>query len=297
MSIKGIDLSYAQNKVDYSKLKEQGIEFAILRCGYGKDLSQKDKMFEIHYKGCKDVGIKVGSYLYSYCTSVENAEPEAKNCLEFIKDKSFELPIFYDLEEQRTCNLGKTKVTQIAKTFCEIIEKANYKTGIYANLNWFKNYIEVNEIINKGYKIWLAQWASKPTADFKIDYWQYSSKGQVQGISGNVDMNICYDNLEIENTTENKKTNEEIANEVIDGKWGNGDERKQRLSSAGYNFQEIQKIVNERLKSTQITYIVKKGDNLTKIASRYGTTVSNLVKLNNIADANKIYVGQSLKIK
>lgn len=295
--MKGIDLSVYQKNVNYSKLKDQGIEFAIIRCGYGRELSQKDKMFETHYHGLKQAGIKVGAYLYSYCTSLENAKLEAENCLQFIKEKSFELPIFYDLEEQRTCNLGKTTVTEIAKRFCEIIENAGYKAGIYANLYWFKNYIDVNSLLN--YKIWLAQWAEKPTADFRIDYWQYTSSGQVQGISGNVDMNICYDNLSTETT--NKKTNEEIAEEVIQGKWSVQPERQKLLEQAGYNYKEIQSIVNAKMKANstnnnKITYIVKKGDNLTKIASRYGTTVSNLVKLNNIQNPNKIYVGQTIKI-
>lgn len=294
--MRGIDLSYAQNKVDYSKLKEQGIEFAILRCGYGKEASQKDKMFETHYQGCKDVGIKIGGYLYSYATNEDSGVNEVNNCLGFIEGKQFDLPIFYDLEEERTSKLGKTIVTNLAKMFCKIIENHGYKAGVYANLYWFKNYINVNELINNGYKIWLAQWAEKPTADFHIDYWQYTSKGQVQGILGNVDMNICYDNIINEKPVDTKKTNEEIANEIIKGLWGNGNERKQRIVDAGYNYQEIQTIVNNKLKSTENIYIVKKDDNLTKIAKRYGTTVNNLVKLNNIADPNKIYVGQRLKI-
>lgn len=86
---KGIDLSTYQTKVDYQKLKEQNIDFAIIRCGYGKDKNQKDKMFEQHYEGLKNVGIGVGAYLYSYCTSLENSYKEANNCLEFIKRKKF----------------------------------------------------------------------------------------------------------------------------------------------------------------------------------------------------------------
>lgn len=302
MGIKGIDLSYAQNKVDYSKLKEQGIEFAILRCGYGKEASQKDKMFEIHYHGCKDAGIKVGAYLYSYANNEDSAVNEVNNCLGFIEGKQFDLPIFYDLEEERISKLGKTTVTNLAKMFCKIIENHGYKAGVYANLYWFRNHIEVNELINNGYKIWLAQWAEKPTADFRIDYWQYTSKGQVQGIPGNVDMNICYDAINNDKPVDTKKTNEEIAEEVIQNKWGIQPERQKLLEQAGYNYKEIQDIVNTKMKAnstsnTKITYIVKKGDNLTKIAKRYGTTISNLVKLNNIADANKIYVGQKLIIK
>lgn len=299
--MKGIDISTFQTNVDYNKLKEQGIEFAIIRCGYGKESSQKDKMFEEHYAGCKNAGIKVGTYLYSYCTSIDNAYKEANNCLEFIKGKNFELPVFYDLEEERTAKLGKANVTLIAERFCETIRQAGYVPGVYANLNWFKNYIEPQSLISKNIKIWLAQWSEKPTADFSINYWQYTSSGKLEGISGNVDMNICYDELTNNAETPSKKTNEEIAEEVIKGLWKNQPERQKLLEQAGYNYSEIQKIVNQKMgvsstNNNKITYVVKKGDNLTKIAKAYGTSIDNLVKLNNIKDKNKIYVGQTLKI-
>ena len=262
--MKGIDISKWQQNVDYSKLKSQGIEFAILRCGYGKDSSQKDSMFETHYKNLNEQGIKLGAYLYSYATSVENAKKEAENCLNFIKDKEFELPIFYDLEDKITKCLGKEIITKIAKTFCEIIENAGYKTGVYANLNWFTNFIDINEI--KQYKIWLAQWSNNPTKNFNYQYWQFTSKGKIDGIQGNVDLNFCYDS------------------ELINLK---NDEKEQKTEEK----QGIKENTNI------IEYIVKKGDNLTKIAQTYGTTVSKLVQLNNIQNPNLIFVGQKLIIK
>lgn len=189
--MKGIDISTWQTNVDYQKLKDDGIEFVIIRCGYGKNESQKDDMFEKHYEGCKKAGLKVGTYLYSYATSVENSIKEAENCLKFIKGKHFELPIFYDLEDKCILPLGEILITQCAIEFCKEIEKAGYKAGIYANLNWFTNYINVSKV--KQYSLWVAQWNDKCTAKFDYDFWQYTSKGKVQGIEGNVDMNICYD--------------------------------------------------------------------------------------------------------
>ena len=149
MSYKGIDISVWQKDVDYSKLKSQGIEFAIIRCGYGKNASQKDNMFEKHFEGLKKAGIKMGVYLYSYVTSIENAKLEAKNCLNFIKGKKFDLPVFYDLEDKLTKVLGKNIITNCALTFCEEIEKAGYKAGVYANLDWFTNYIDVWKLKKK----------------------------------------------------------------------------------------------------------------------------------------------------
>lgn len=293
---KGIDLSTFQKEVNYQELKNQGIEFAIIRCGYGKEERQKDLMFETHYKGLKSVGIHVGSYLYSYCTSIENSYKEAQNCLKFIQGKQFELPIFIDLEEERTSKLGKDGVTQVALNFCKTIEEHGYKAGVYANLNWFKNFINVKELLH--YSIWLAQWSGSHNEDFRVDFWQYTSSGKILGINGNVDLNYdLRENNNIIPESPKKLSNEEIAKQVIAGDWDNGQARKDNLTNAGYNAEEIQNLVNQMMSSSNNVYVVKKGDNLTKIAKAYGTTVAKLVKLNNIKDKNKIIVGQKIKIR
>lgn len=239
--IKGIDLSTHNKNVDYKKLKEQGIGFAIIRSGYGKDDNQKDAMFETHYKGCKDAGIKIGAYLYSYCTSVENAEKEAYNCLSHIKGKTFDLPIFYDLEESRTANLGIDKVTQIALIFCKRIRDAGFKSGVYANLNWFRNYIRPDAIKLENFYIWLAQWGNEITANFPVDIWQFTNNLDNLKIDGNYITNnelIC-----VENVNNNVEKNiKELAVDVIFGKYGNGNERKEKL---GKYYNEVQEIVNK----------------------------------------------------
>lgn len=96
--------------------------------------------------------------------------------------------------------------------FVKKLKKAGYKAGVYANLDWFTNYIDVNSLINKGYKIWLAQWNNQITANFKVDYWQYTSKGNIKGISGNVDLDYCYDDISktvnnVNNSVEKSKPN------------------------------------------------------------------------------------------
>lgn len=261
--IKGVDLSTFQKNVDYKKLKDEGIEFAILRCGYGKDISQKDVMFEEHYNGCINAGIKVGAYLYSYCTNLENSIKEAQNCLNFIKGKKFDLPIFYDLEDKLTKVLGKETITQIAINFCEIIRNAGYEVGVYANLDWFTNHIYVYDLINRGYKIWLAQWGvQKPTSYFPYDLWQFTNSMQVAGIK--CDGDYCYLPLPKETNEAIRKSNEEIADEVIKGLWGNGEERKIRLTQDRYDYNAIQDIVNKKLlpkkkTNTQIANEVIKG--------------------------------------
>lgn len=159
--------------------------------------------------------LQFGCYHYSYCTSLENAELEAKNCLEIIKGKEFELPVFIDLEEQRTSDLGKEIATAIALKFCNIVSSNGYKAGVYANLNWFRNYLNVNEL--EEFYIWLAQWGDKHTADFKVDFWQYTSEGKILGITGNVDLNKQLTEIKQEETI--LKTDEEIVQEILDKKW------------------------------------------------------------------------------
>lgn len=295
---KGIDISTWQNNVDYNKLN---IDFAIIRCGYGRNKSQKDKMFEKHYNELKNKGIPIGAYHYSYASDIEGAKKEALMCLEFIKDKKFDLPVFYDIEDKKCEKASKETITQMAKTFCDILIQNGYKAGVYANLNWFNNKMNVKDL--EKYYIWLAQWSEKPTANFKVDFWQYTSKGKVDGISGNVDLD--YELKEYSETSSEpiqnepaKKTIEELANEVINGLWGNGNDRYNKLTQAGYNYQDVQNKVNEILGvHKKLYYTVKAGDNLTRIANKFGTTVNQLVQWNNIKNPNLIYVNQILRVK
>lgn len=259
--MKGIDLSTWQENVDYQALKDSGIDFAILRCGYGKDALQKDEMFEVHYQGCKEAGIKVGAYHYSYCTSVENAELEAQNCLSYIEGKDFDLPIYYDLEESRTAQLGIDQVTQIALIFCRTIRNAGYNAGVYANLNWFNNYIRPQALILENFSIWLAQWSNTMDADFPVDIWQFTNNIDDLHIDGNKLLNESILNSEPEPTPQpepqpsfDDKTDELLAIEVINGYYGNGQERKDILGS---RYDNVQDIVNDILLNGNIEPIAQ----------------------------------------
>ena len=186
----GIDVSYANGKLDWSKIKGK-INFAILRCGFGGDYtSQDDVQFFNNVKGCEDDSIPYGVYLYSYATDVEKAKSEAAHALRLIKDLNFDLPVFLDLEEPRISELGKTKVLEIAKTFCSIIEQAGYTYGTYANKNWFDNYL--TDLWYDSKIKWLAQYNSTVTYTGRYDIWQYTSSGTFDGISGRFDFNRSY---------------------------------------------------------------------------------------------------------
>ena len=293
--LKGIDISEHNGSIDFSKVKKAGINFVIIRIGWigNKENHTLDKKFIENYNNAKACGLKVGFYVYSYVEN-ETAMLSAINWIKKqISGKTRELPIFLDVEDAQISNLSKEQQTNLCKYFCDNFENS----GVYANLDWFKNKLNVNDLTN--YKIWLAQWtsASSHSANFKVDLWQYSNKGSVNGISGRVDMNYC---LNCEENTEQitgQLSLLDIANAVIRGEYGNGEERKIRLANAGYNYNEVQAKVNELMGVSDVTYKVKSGDTLSEIAQKFGTTVNKLATLNNIKNVNLIYVGQILKIR
>lgn len=187
---KGIDVSKWQGVIDWKKVKNAGVEFAMLRIGFGSN--GKDLKFEDNYKGAKAVGMPIGGYLYSYATSVEKAKAEARYCLSLIKGKQFEYPIVYDVEDKTQAGLGVKTISAMIKAFCTIMEEAGYYVAVYANKSWLDTRIDAE--CKKKYDIWLAQWTAKPTYTGSFGLWQYTDKGKVNGISGNVDMNISYKN-------------------------------------------------------------------------------------------------------
>ncbi len=188
-----VDISEFQQGINFNKMKNDGIKAVIIRAGYGREASQKDSMFESHYKNAKNANLKIGVYWYSYADSAGDAEKEAKACLECINNKSLDMPIYYDLEDNSQVKLGKTKLTEIAERFCKTIKKSNYRAGVYANLNWFNNYLDYDKLKAK-YSIWLAQYNDK--AELACDIWQNSSTGKVSGYGGNIDTNVIYnDNI------------------------------------------------------------------------------------------------------
>lgn len=187
MSTKAIDISCWQQNVDFNKVRSSGITAVLIRAGYGRETSQKDSEFETHYRGAKAAGLKVGAYWYSYASNASEAVLEAKACLSCIKGKSFDLPVYLDMEEASQARLGRSVLTDMAAEFCDAVRAGGYRAGVYANLNWFNNYLDYSELRRKN-SIWLAQWSGSHS--LSCDIWQYSSEGDVPGISGDVDMDV-----------------------------------------------------------------------------------------------------------
>ena len=293
MEKKVIDVSYHQGKIDWAKVKVDGV---IIRCGYGSNRAdQDDKRFKENVEGCLKNGIPFGVYLYSYAKTVSAAQDEARHVIRLLKPYKGMLsyPVYYDMEEAGT----EKNAIEKAKAFGDMIEAEGYWCGIYANQHWWNNYLKGLHDYTK----WVARYSKeKPEGMGAYDMWQYSSKGKVDGIKGNVDMNICYRDFAIKEEPKEvaKKTNAEIAEEVLAGAWSIGVERKKRLTEAGYDYEAIQALVNQALKDEKEVkyYTVKSGDTLSKIAKEYGTTHEALAQLNGIANPNKIYVGQKIRV-
>jgi GH25 family lysozyme M1 (1,4-beta-N-acetylmuramidase) len=187
---KGIDVSKWQGRINWPLVKSDGVQFAMLRSSFGWNEGNTDIMFETNYENATKVGLPVGAYHYSYARTPAEAVKEADFCHSVIKGKTFEYPIAYDMEESNIASLGKERITEIAKAFCERMESYGYYVCIYANKHWLENYF--SEEIFKSYDIWLAQWTTKPTFEKTYGIWQKSSKGRVAGIQGYVDLNEAY---------------------------------------------------------------------------------------------------------
>ena len=185
-----IDLSHHNSVSDFLAVKNAGIYGVILRVGCGREASQKDRKFDEFYTAAKAAGLHIGAYWYSYADSVEDAAREAAACLTCIQGKQFDFPVYYDLEESRTAALGKAACTQLAVDFCTAMEQAGYWAGVYANTNWWQNYLD-HAALSSRFTIWLADYREAYNTTLKRDMHQYTSTGSVAGVNSNVDCNHC----------------------------------------------------------------------------------------------------------
>ena len=199
MEIKGIDVSSYQDKPDWAKVAKFGVKFAILR------IHQKtgvDGSFEYNYKGCKSNGILIGGYKYSYALTPAQAIDEAEDVIAVLNGRGLDFPVFYDLEWSNQRKLGKQEIENIAVAFLARMKKAGYKVGIYCNLDWYNNVL--SDTLKK-YDCWIARYPASDNGSIQERLrpsvgvgWQYSSRGKVSGISGNVDMDVFYKNYKEE---------------------------------------------------------------------------------------------------
>jgi GH25 family lysozyme M1 (1,4-beta-N-acetylmuramidase) len=188
---KVIDVSVHNTVSTWGKVKAAGIEGVIIRAGYGKTASQKDKSFEKHYKNAVNAGLHVGAYWYSYAVTVDEAKLEAAAFLECIKGKTFDLPVYFDIEEKTQVALGKSLCTGIVTAFCKVMEDAGYFCGVYSFDSFFASNLDTS--IQKAYSCWVARVDGKnPASCTSYGMWQYSWKLSIDGFTGSVDVSNCY---------------------------------------------------------------------------------------------------------
>lgn len=251
MEIKGIDISSYQGKPDWKKVKKAGIKYAILRIHqrYGIDAS-----FEYNYKECDKNGIPVGVYKYSYALNVAQAEDEADSVISVLNGRKLDFPVFYDLEWKEQRVLSKQTIEKIAKAFLSKIAKAGYMVGIYCNADWYQNVLTPDL---KKYDCWVARYPLNDNGgiqerlrpDFGIG-WQYSSKGHVDGVNGNVDMNVFYKDYKKTEGDAGKVNLWDKAKELLDNQVGYLEKRSNanldsKTGNAGYgNYTKYSRDVN-----------------------------------------------------
>lgn len=187
----GIDVSHHQGVINWDAVKAAGIDFAVIRCGYGADQTdQDDKQWARNVSECERLGIPYGVYFYSYAVTADMAVSEAAHAVRLLQGHHPDLPVFYDMEENRQLVVGNSGLAEMARIFNDIVSSAGYEVGVYSSLNWWNQYL-TDPVFENWYR-WVAQWGSACTYGGRYEMWQYTSGGTVNGISGNVDMNHWY---------------------------------------------------------------------------------------------------------
>lgn len=345
MNKKGIDVSHSNGVIDWVKAKNDGVEFAMLRMGFGSDIkNQDDKQFFNNVQGCIANNIPWGVYLYSYALNVDEAKSEVQHALRLLKGLSPTLPVAFDMEDadgykSRRGMPNNETLVNICDTWLNEMEQYGYYVSLYASKSWMTNQLNSNKL--NRYDKWLAQWSVNQPG-IECGMWQYTSGGHIDGIKTNVDLNTMYKdyetiikenklntygvtscNINVQNVNnEQNNVTENVQENVTPNETKNvtqytiksGDTLTAIAKKFGvtvdelvswnnisdknkiYAGQVINVTVNTNVTKSEQCYIVRSGDTLTSIAKKFGTTVNNLVKINNIADKNKIYTGQKLKV-
>ena len=191
--MKGIDVSKWNGNIDWARVKNTDVGYAIIRCGFGDNLAKQDDTYwERNVNECEKYNIPYGVYIYSYATTVKQAKSEAAHVLRMIKGRRINFPIYLDVEDNVQKKLPKKTLTSIIQTFLNEISSKGYECGVYASLNWWYNYIGSEISGNQLWHKWVAQWNNECTYTGKYQMWQATSDGEVEGINGRVDLNFWF---------------------------------------------------------------------------------------------------------
>ena len=312
----GIDVSEFQDNIDWAKVKNGGIDFAMVRAGFGETL---DAMAHKNVSGAIAAGVKCGIYWFGYPLSEAEARREAEKCLEFARQYDLKYPIAYDFEYDSVKNMErngiaatKANISAFVRAFCSEIESAGYYVMVYTNYDFYNNYFDKSLWTN--YDMWLADWDDTGTVP-RISYAhivQYTSKGSVDGINGNVDRDYSVRNYAdlTEGTGEPEKPGTADTVYTVksgDTLWGIGQKFGVPYQTiAQYNGISDPSLIypGQKIKipetgaggSDTVTYTVKSGDTLSEIGEKFGVSYKKIAADNGITNPNLIYPGQVLKI-
>lgn len=314
----GIDISMWQRDINLSAVKA---DFVIVKATEG--IGYVDKTCDKFFQKALSLGKKIGFYHFARPTANNDPIREAdffyENCKGYFEKG---IPVL-DWEAENKQNVAYAKAW-----LDRVYQRSGVKPVIYMSESVVNAY-DWSSVASADYGLWVAKYrdnnpdynynmanvGTRPRVKWWKFYcmWQWTSTGRLNGYSGNLDCNVFYGDgttwdkyagksgttQPVKPTQPVKKSNEEIATEVINGAWGNGEDRKKRLTDAGYNYTVVQAIVNKKMASRNqsVYYVVKRGDTLSAIASKYGTTYQQLAKINGIANPNKIYPGQKIRVK
>ena len=308
----GIDVSKWQKGFNLNSAVVQGFVYCIAKAGGADSGYYKDGAFDDFCKQARADGMKLGAYYYGNAFSTQDAITEANYFIEYLKGKDI-THVYYDVEG-KMLNQGFTHLTDIIKTFCQVMVNEGYTCGVYTSESHFNSRFDDRQLAN--FPHWVAKYSKNApnlASGIPVEIWQfggsvnYVRNPKIDGTT--VDQDIVFqawgdtippkETIQIPQLVTGKKSIDQVANEVLAGLWGNGIIRQARLLKEGYDYKAVQARVDEiasQRKETKKSYVVVKGDTLSNIAKRYNTTVNALVKANGIPDKNKIYVGQELII-
>lgn len=268
MSIEGLDVSEFQGNIDWTQVKNSGRQFAMIRAGYG--FNTLDQRFRQNITECNRIGMPAGAYWFCYAISPETARQEADGCIDAISSYRIEYPVCYDIEQasinyaaQNGVTITPNLATQIVTAFCNRIEERGYFAMYYSNQDFLNAYLPW--AMARRYALWYAYYDRRYDG-IDCGIWQYTNTGSVPGITGNVDLDLSFD---------------DYAAIIREG---------------GFNHLNDTPVTPIPPAADYITYVVQPGDTLSEIAERYGTTYQTLAALNGISNPDLIYAGQTIRI-
>lgn len=240
-AIKGIDVSHWQGDINWKAVYNNGVRFTIIKVGGFEQGGYSDSRFIKNFREASAL-MSVGVYYYAGINLLNGGAVLANHCLKLIEaETNKKLNVFIDVEELKFME-RRDLCTQETINFCETIKAAGHTPGIYASdISGFKQSLQLEKLTQ--YNLWVARYGMEPIYVKDYVMWQYTGSGSVPGIETDVDLNYCYYDIFTEKTT--KPVTNELIQEIMNGKWGNGEVRKQKLIAAGYDYDEVQEAINK----------------------------------------------------